>query len=302
MSSFWLVTLTVACIETGVNTQPIDAVAVVSGDFDNIGESLGRHEIAYQTYEGFICCASYDPDLDPALIALKSETLFTGVGESGAREIFEYDAVMVNSGTRGLGAWQYNGVETDDHIAADETAVLNIQEWVERSGLLWASDWAYDLVEKAWPEKIDFYGDDDLLDEAQVGTIGRIEARVTDSGLHDALGTDSISLAFNFSNWMVMESVANDDSVDVLLRGDAEVRLSSSEGFGTVQDIPLLVKFDHGEGQVILSSFHWNAQNADLVDTVLLAIAAGLRPGSGSQDSSDSGDSSPSTGGTKEAQ
>ncbi len=299
MTSIWLATLGVACIETGVNVRPIEAVAVVAGDFDNIGESLGRQLIAHQTYEGFICCASYDPDLDPELIALKSETLFTGQSEAGGREIFEYDAVMLNSGARGFGEWQYNGVEADDHLVSDPTVVANTVEWVERFGLLWVSDWSYDLVEAGWPELIDFYGDDLVLDEAQVGAIGRVEARVTDTALEEALGSSSLSLDFNYSDWMVMEAVAGDDSVDVLLRGDAEVKLSASEGYGVVQDVPLLVSFDHGSGQVILSSFHWNAQNADLVDTILLTIARGLNEGAGS----DAGGTDTSTGdtGTTEA-
>ncbi len=98
-----------------------------------------------------------------------------------------------------------------------------------------------------------------------------------DGDLEDALGTDTVSLDFNYSDWTVIDGVGTD--VEVLLRGDAEVKLSESEGFGVVQDVPLLVSFDHGQGQVILSSFHWNAQNADLADNLLLAIARGLRAG-----------------------
>lgn len=301
MTSIWLATLGLACIETGVNVRPIEAVAVVAGDFDNVGESLGRQLIAYQTYDGFICCASYDADLDPALIALKVETLFTGESDAGGREIFEYDAVMLNSGARGLGEWEYNGVEADDHIVADPVAVANTVEWVERFGLLWVSDWSYDLVEAGWPDAIDFYGDDLLLDQAQVGAIGQVEARVTDTNLEEALGASTLSLDFNYSAWMVMESVANDDSVDVLLRGDAEVKLSASEGYGVVQDVPLLVTFDHGSGQVILSSFHWNAQNADLVDIILLHVARGLNEGAGS-DAGGTDTSTGETGGTEATQ
>ena len=300
MTSLWLATLAVACIETGVNVRPIDAVAVVAGDFDHVGESLGRQLIGYQTYEGYICCASYDPDIDPAGIALKSETLFTGESESGGREIFEYDMVMVNSGARGFGEWEYNGVEPDDHLATDPVAIDNTVEWVERFGVLWVSDWAYDLVERGWTDHIDFYGDDELLDAAQVGTIGRIEARVTDTDLEEALDSAQVSLAFNYSDWMVMEAIEGAD-VEVLLRGDAEVRLSASEGYGVVQDIPLLVTFPHGEGQVILSSFHWNAQNADLVDTILLTVAEGLNPGAGS-DVEATDTSTGTTGGTEATQ
>ncbi len=297
MTSIWLATLWLACIETSVSVRPIEAVAVVTGDFDNVAESLDRQLIAYQSYEGFICCASYDPELDPSLVALKSETLFTGVSETGSREIFGYDAVLLNSGARGFGAWEYNGVEPDDHLVTDEEVVSDVAEWVGRRGLLWASDWSYDLVEAAWPEKIDFYGDDLVLDEAQAGTIGQVLATVTDSTLAETLGADQISLEFNYSDWMVMEDVAQDESVDVLLRGDAEVKLSASEGFGTVQNVPLLVTFDHGQGQVILSSFHWNVQNPDLADALLLAIARGLDPGAGSDDGTDT-----STGGSEETQ
>ncbi len=277
MLPIWLAATGLACIETTVNVRPIDTVAVVAGDFDDISESLGRQLIDHQTYEGFVCCAAYDPDLDPDLIALKAETLFSGTGEDGGRELFLYDAVMINSGTRGLGAWEYNGVERDDHLVADPTVVANVTEFAERAGLVWASDWTYDLVEAAFPDEIDFYGDDLVLDDAQVGTLGRVQARVTDAELEDALGTDQVSLEFNYSDWTVIESVG--EGVDVLLRGDAEVKLSQSEGFGVVQDVPLLVSFDKGQGQVIFSSFHWNAQNADLADTVLLSIARGLRAG-----------------------
>ncbi len=170
MVSLWLAAFGLACIETGVNVRPIEAVAVVAGDFDDISESLGRQLIDYQTYEGYVCCASYDPDLDPDLIALESETLFSGTSEEGGRELFIYDAVMLNSGARGFGAWQYNGVEADDHLVADPTVVDNVKEFVDRAGLVWLSDWSYDLIEAAFPDEIDFYGDDDILDSAQVGT------------------------------------------------------------------------------------------------------------------------------------
>ena len=101
-------------------------------------------------------------------------------------------------------------------------------------------------------------------------------ARVTDDLLQQQLGTDSVTLDFDFTYWTVMASVADD--VDVYLRGDVQYRVSDSQGFETLTDVPLLVGFNVGGGRVIFSSFHWHSQNADLADTILLRVAEGLTP------------------------
>ena len=45
-------------------------------------------------------------------------------------------------------------------------------------------------------------------------------------------------------------------------------------------DVPLLVGFNDGSGYVLFSSFHYRAQNTNVVDTTLLTIIEGLNPGS----------------------
>jgi hypothetical protein len=102
-------------------------------------------------------------------------------------------------------------------------------------------------------------------------------------GLHDldalaeALGDDAISLAYNYSNWAVIESVSDD--VVVHVSGDVTYRISASDGYGELTDVPLLVSFTQGGGQVVFSTFHWMAQNPDLGERIMLEVVDGLGRG-----------------------
>ncbi len=250
---------------------------MVSGDFDNIEETLDRLEVAYQLYDGYICCAAYDPDIDPELIALESETLFTGQLQDGGSELGVHYARFLNSGARGFGMWEYNGLEPDDSLVTDEAVLDGIREYVDRGRTLVVSDWSYDLAERAWPDKIDFYGEDLELDAAQAGKPGRITGRVTNDLLSVELDSDTVSLEYNYTNWSVIEAVG--EGVTVYLRGDIEYRISEAEGYGTMEQVPLLVGFQAGGGQVLVSTFHWNAQSAGVTDTILTTTLERLNPG-----------------------
>ena len=109
-----------------------------------------------------------------------------------------------------------------------------------------------------------------------MGTSEQVIARVHDMELQNKLGTDSVALGFDFSYWSVIQSVG--DGVTVHLSGDVEYRISGSEGYGTLEDVPLLVSFRAGGGQVIFSSFHWSSQNSAVADTIMLHVAEGLTP------------------------
>jgi hypothetical protein len=270
--------LTSCTNENNINSRPINAIALVSGDFDHMGETLDRLLLGYATYEGYICCAAYDPDINPDSNGLKVETLFTGTINDGlGKELFLYDAVFLNSGARGWGAWEYNGLEPDDGLINDPDTMENIREFVDRGGRLVLSDWTYDLIVALWPDKIDFYGAEDELDTAQAGILAQINANVPDVGLAEALGDDTVSLAYNYSNWAVIESVAEDVTVHV--SGDVTYRISASDGYGDLTNAPLLVSFPQGAGQVVFSTFHWMAQNPDMGERIMLEVVEGLDRG-----------------------
>jgi len=74
----------------------------------NVTEPLTALNIATQSYNGFIVQATYEPEDerttrdDPGLLTL--EGLLTSTDEKGRLYLNLYNAVFVNSGTRGLGA------------------------------------------------------------------------------------------------------------------------------------------------------------------------------------------------------
>ena len=84
-------------------------------------------------------------------------------------------------------------------------------------------------------------------------------------------------MAYNFSNWTVIESVS--EEVEVHLSGDVNYRISASEGTGTLNDVPLLISFQQGGGQVVFASFHWAAQTPELGQKLMTEIIGGLDAG-----------------------
>lgn len=256
------------------------AIAVVTGDFDDVQATLTNLDIASTAYEGFIERAVYDPELAPDAISMKAEQLFQAEDAAGVAEISIYDAVFVNSGARGFGQWVYNGTEADDSLVTDPTTLEHVRAYVENGGTLVVSDWGYDLVEAIWPDAIEFAGDDTTLDDAQRGLSESVTATVQDAALAEALDDNAtVELAYDYSYWTVIEGVGPETSVH--LTGDLDYRVSDTEGEGQLSGVPLLVSFEDSGGLVVYSSFHWRAQRDEVSEGLLLALLEGLKPGSG---------------------
>lgn len=64
----------------------------------------------------------------------------------------------------------------------------NIRDFVMNGGSVYASDWAYDALEVAWPSFVDYYQDDSVLDDAQDAGNFRGPANILDPTLRAALG------------------------------------------------------------------------------------------------------------------
>lgn len=255
---------------------PIEAIAVAAGDYDRMEAVLLRQNVTYQLYEGYIVGATYEPELDPDIIALEVETLLA------TEEIDYFGALFLNSGTRGLGQYVYNGVDADDTLVSSAEVVDNVVRFVSGGGVLVVSDWAYDIVEAGWPEMLTFAGDETVFDDAQRGSRGTVQAMVHDSKLVDELGQNLVSITYDFSHFAVVLEASDD--VDVYLTGDLSYRASESEGDVELEDVPLLVGFQHGQGHVYFSNFHWDAQTSAAADTILFTIVEGLYPGGGEEE------------------
>jgi hypothetical protein len=267
--------LSLSCTnDQGLNELRFENVAVATGDFDRIEEALARNDIRFTPYEGYIEQPVYSEGVDPGSMAVGTEVLFGGTNTDGDPELYSYDAVFVNSGTRGLGAYAYNSLDPDDGIVASEETVSEVVAYVSTNRSLVVSDWAYDLVEAGWPESITFLDEEEGYDGAQAGLDASVIADVVDEDLAEVLLNDQLQIDFDFSYWTVMESVSDD--VQVYLRGDVEYRTADNSGTATLDDVPLLVGFDAGRGRVIYSSFSWKAQSQAVTDLLLLYLAEGL--------------------------
>ena len=281
--------LLVACqSEQGIKELRYENIAVVNGDFDNMKEVLTRLDIAATEFEGFISQPVYGTPEDGEQSVLQAEGLFQGRDEAERTVMLEYDAIFVNSGVRGLGDYVYNGVDSDDDFVADPVAVENIRQYISNGRTMVISDWAGDLIEATWPDKIEFVNESNCDEEpcwdaSQVG-VGLNEATgyaVVNGSAHEELvnqlGSEQLVIDFDFSHWTVIKSVADD--VDVYLSADIEYRISGAEGYGTMDDVPLLVGFDSDRGRVVFSAFHWYTQNPALANQLMLYVAEGLNPG-----------------------
>jgi hypothetical protein len=146
----------------------------------------------------------------------------------------------------------------DEPVYAYETIINNLRNYVAAGGAVYASDWAYDVVEQAWPESIDFVGADEVPDAAQLGEYGIVNATVADGALAAWLETDYTQVEFDLPVWPPIEGVA--DSVSIHLTGSIDYRQGIN--IFTLSNSPLLVSFTSGDGKVAFSTFRV-AKNAD---------------------------------------
>ena len=124
-----------------------------------------------------------------------------------------------------------------------------LRAFIDRGGALYAADQAYDIIEVAFPEKIDFFGNDNQRGSGDQGDTVDVQASVLDNTLATRLGSNTVGLHFGLTTWSVMTSVASD--VDVYIKADVPLLDGS-----TVHDAPMTVGFHHGSGHVVYSSFH----------------------------------------------
>ena len=252
----------------------IEQAAVVTGDFDRVEEVLARYEVQHDLFEGYIDQAIYEEDVDPELMNPKVEALWLANNPKGDPLTVDYDAIFVNSGSRGLGKYVYNAVEEDNAFLIDPRVSVSMDAFMLQGGVLIVSDWSYDLVEALWPDKITFLNEHDGADAAQAGLDDTVSAEIVDPALAAAADSSNLDLDFDFSYWSVIREVSSD--VTVHLQGDVQFRSSAGQGALVLEDAPLLVSFETSNGRVIVSSFAWKAQKAGVTDLILLTLLDGL--------------------------
>jgi len=150
------------------------------------------------------------------------------------------------------GGHQEDGViYSDAQDATVDTILQAIRDYVNSGGTILATDWSYDVVERAFPDRVDFLGDDTIADSAQQGEPGDLTATVQDTDLANALGKGQVDVVYDMSVWPLVESVSTD--VTVHLSADAPYRVGMDVHY--VPQSPLLVSFEEGGGRVILTTY-----------------------------------------------
>ena len=216
-------------LETPDCFDPLELdVAVISGNYDDFQLVLSNM--------GFANYALID--------GLDTDELADFLLDTDAMS--QYDIIFFNGGFEEVGTI-YGG---DDD--AKTTAVMdNIREYVTSGGSIYVSDWAYDVVEQGWPDTIDFVGDDDEPDAAQLGEYDFVTAAVSDAAMADWLGSNYVDIEYDLPVWPPIENVSS--SVSVHRIGTIDYREGTSTY--TLSSVPLLVSFSSGEGRVTASTF-----------------------------------------------
>ncbi len=223
--------------------EPPD-IAVISGEYDHIEDIIESMGLEYTVYNGQFGSSEYlDFLTDPLAMA-------------------EFDIIFLNC-----------GISADWMYSHREEVRINIRDFVNNGGSIYASDWAYYFVEVAFPVKIEFYGEDSLYGSAQVGAAGTVGATVLDPSMEIIIGSAVADINFDLDMWVVVEGVGA--GTEVLLQGD--VPIWGTWGSTMLPNAPIATRFDIGEGRVIYTTFHnehaaTTLDMTDLLEEVILSL------------------------------
>jgi hypothetical protein len=210
-------------------------VAIVSGDYDNLDEVLP----AFGVTDAYLVNGQTGDDIVQFL--------------QSADNLAQYEAIFFAGGHIEEDVfYDTDGTDVDGNVTRVLTAV---KDYVDAGGTLVATDWSYDIIEQAWPNKLDFLGDDTVPNAAQLGTPDTVDAQVLDTDLAAAVGGSTVPVHFDLDTWPVV--VGSDESVTVYEMADAPYRVGMDTF--TQGNSPLLVSFPVGDGKVIVSSWRLSA-------------------------------------------
>ncbi len=119
-------------------------------------------------------------------------------------------------------------------------------DYVSRGGMLYASDWRFDVVKAAFPDMAAPHYEGNGLQQS-------VEAEVLDPSLREVIGSP-VELKFDLPGWK--PAAFGGPRVKTLLRGKYKKQLFPGSPRWNWATAPLLLRFDMGQGTVIFTSFH----------------------------------------------
>lgn len=217
-------------------------IAVITGEYDKVELVLDSLGFTYDLFGGW-------PNNDEARALL---------GDLGRMN--DYDVIFMNCGTTLL------GIMDDPRVL--NAVRSNIESYVSSGGRLYVSDWDWLFLEEPFPDQLDFFGEDRAQLDVLQGASGYRPAVVRDPELVALLGEDRVTIQFDYPEWAVVEAAGPD--VRVILSADVE----RTRG-GLLRDVPVLMAFPYGEGEVIYTSYHVHQNQA--INTIFAYAVLGFQ-------------------------
>jgi hypothetical protein len=208
------------------------SIAVVDGDYDDVEGQLAQLGLEATRVDG--------RDADETLAFLGDAAAMAG-----------FDVIFVEGGIA------EDGVLTE--------VVEPVTAYVDAGGRLFVGDWSYDLVELAWPDRIDFVGDDRIHDGAQLGEYDRVDAVLSDRAVEAFVGAERTEVLYDDPLWPPMNSVNPAASLHVT----GTVHYREGQSTYTLASVPLQVSFGSGLGRVTFTTFAWEDNDTEDMDTLL---------------------------------
>jgi hypothetical protein len=220
-------------------------IAVVTGEYDTVQDVLKNIGLEFDLFNGK-AGTEY-------LSFLSSETALE-----------TYDIVFLNCGINER--WMTRKPEVAQALSA----------YVKSGGSIYASDWSHSFVEAAFPDAVDWFGDDRDDLAAKAGEMGVYYADVIDEGMKKVLGSETAELYYDLSSWGVAEAAGA--NTEVLIQGDI-IAYDWNDWTNPEREVkasPLALKFQPGSGTVIYTSFHNEPQTTVDMDKLLKDIILSL--------------------------
>lgn len=154
----------------------------------------------------------------------------------------------------------------------------NLRRFVTDGGSIYLSDWSYDLLELLYPDAVDWYGDDEERNAAEVGKQQIFVGTVLDEDIRAMLGRDRASL--KYEQGRIALPLQLGEGSRALITADILARDGNTDR--TYTDVPVLLEHrpptvdGPSAGRIIFTTFHNGRDNTPAMDEVLRAIVYSL--------------------------
>ncbi len=204
-------------------------IAVVSGAYDSIEGVLDTLGFEYDLYNGLKVMQGWNFLLDPD-------------------QVNQYDIIFINCGV-------HPEYQFASYMSELNTIGTNLRNFVDTGHYIYASDWAFFFIEAAFPDKVDFLGEDLSYADVLAGDNGIHAVTVEDLELQAYTGMSTAMLDLNLPQWAVAQ--AGGPGTKTYLRGDALLTDGS-----VLSNVPFLLDWRSGEGSAAYTVYHIHANQA----------------------------------------